>query len=184
MFKFVNMREEHLPQVLRWRTREDITRCLFTDLDQPSLEKQEAWFAQVQADPTCHYWVIQAGGEPVGTLFVTGYNEAHRRAEYGFYVGPPEIKKLGGFIPLLFYNYAFSPDGLWLHKLTWEVFSWYTPVIRLHLSQGAREIGTACQHVFKGSQWHDVKLFEMTATDWDQQTKWHKAKAEFEPWTI
>ena len=182
MFKFVNMTRDHLADVLRWRTQEDVTRCLFTDLDQPSLEKQTAWFDEVQEDPSRHYWVISQGPRPIGALFVTNFDERHFRAQYGFYIGPPDMRRWGAFIPPLFYNHAFAPNGLGLRKLWFEVFVWNEPVLALHFAQGCQQIGIARDHVSKHGRWHDVVLMELTSTDWAKMSRWHSAKTEFGAW--
>jgi RimJ/RimL family protein N-acetyltransferase len=174
------MQEEHLALVLSWRTQEDITRCLFTDLDQPDIEKQKKWYAKLSADPSCKYWMICDGDKPFGVLFMTGLDTANRRASFGFYIGLPEYKRLAGMILPLFYNYAFSPSGLALNKLTFEVFAWNEPVLNLHKTLATREVGVLKAHILKNLKWHDVILFEMPARDWKTKKEWAGAQAEFE----
>jgi RimJ/RimL family protein N-acetyltransferase len=90
------------------------------------------------------------------------------------------MRTLGGFLPPLFYNFAFSQEGLQLRKLNFEAFVWHEAVVNLHLAHGARVIGVLQDHVFKHGKYHDVALFELTATAWNKQTRWQESKAEFE----
>jgi RimJ/RimL family protein N-acetyltransferase len=174
------MRQKHLSEVLSWRTQEDITRCLFTDLDQPSLHKQWAWFNTVSLDPSCKYWVICDDDLPIGVLFITDLDRRNRRASYGFYIGRHEYRRLAGMIPPLFYNFAFNTSGLALHKLWFEAFAWNEPVILLHRSHGAKEVGVFKEHILKGGRWHDIVAFEMRASQWLAMKHWQGATAEFE----
>jgi RimJ/RimL family protein N-acetyltransferase len=180
VINFRLMRQNHLATVLSWRTQEDITRCLFTDLDQPELKKQERWFAKVSSDPTCKYWVICDSDKPFGVLFMTGLDPVNRRASYGFYIGLPKYRRLAGMIPPIFYNHAFAAEGLALNKLVFEVFAWNEPVLNLHRAHGAREVGGLRDHILKNLKWHDVILFEMRAADWKSKSEWSRARAEFE----
>jgi len=179
MINFRLMRQEHLAIVLSWRTQEDITRCLFTDLDQPELEKQKRWFAKVSSDPTCKYLVICDDDRPFGVLFITELDRGNRRASYGFYIGLHEYRRLAGMIPPIFYNYAFSSEGLALNKLVFEVFSWNEPVLNLHKAHGVRVVGVLKEHILKNLKWHDVTLLEMRAADWQAKKEWARARAEF-----
>ena len=181
MFEFKNMTEKDLPLVLLWRTEEDITKCLFTDLDQPSLENQRAWFKKITADPSCNYWMVYMNKSPIGVIFITEIDHTHHRASYGTYIGVSDKRKFGGFVMPTFYNYVFSQEGLGLHKLCWEVLSWLTNVIDLHKFHGAKIVGTARDHVFKNNIWQDVVIMELLSSDWHKDTRWHKMIGSFEP---
>jgi len=182
MFEFKNMEEKDLLMVLRWRTEKDITKCLFTDLDKPDIDKQLAWFKKIEADPTCNYWVIYMNGLPIGVIFLTNIDFTHKRASYGTYIGVPEKRRFGAYVMPVFYNYVFSKEGLGLHKLWWEVLSWLGNVIDLHKFHGAKIVGTAKEHVFKNNKWQDVVIMELLRDDWVKDTRWVKMKGVFEPY--
>lgn len=80
---------------------------------------------------------------------------------------------LAGFLGAYMYNYTF--DELGLEKLNGEVMDINEGVRKLHIKQGAREVGVLERHILKNGVWHDVYMFEMTKERWQQAgTKFKK----------
>lgn len=173
--RFVRMREEHLEQVLRWRTQPDVTRFMYTDIAF-DMDRQRAWFARVSQSPSDIFWIVELKGEPAGVVSLNQIDAGNKRAYWANYIGEPKFRTYGGFVPYYVYNYVFFELGL--QKLMAEVMEGNT-IRKLHLAHGCREVGVMKNHIFKYDQYHDVFLLEMLKADWDR-AKFAKYVAEFE----
>ena len=72
--RFKRVTEAHAPLILKWRTDPDITRFMYTDLENPSVEKQVAWIRSLQARPDYFAYVICDDETPVGFLSFAEYD--------------------------------------------------------------------------------------------------------------
>ncbi|URM34906.1 UDP-4-amino-4,6-dideoxy-N-acetyl-beta-L-altrosamine N-acetyltransferase [Cytobacillus firmus] len=160
---FISIKEEHLELILNWRTSEFVTRHMYTDIDY-DLDKQNEWLKSVQRDQNSHYWVLNYKDQPIGLVSITDINYRDKRAYWNFYIGDPAYGMLGGFIGPYVYNYAF--EFLGIHKLMGEVMEENEGVRKLHLKQGAREVGYLTDHIYKYGKYHNVYIFEMTKEMW------------------
>ncbi|MFF2178491.1 UDP-4-amino-4,6-dideoxy-N-acetyl-beta-L-altrosamine N-acetyltransferase [Lysinibacillus sp. NPDC058147] len=171
------VQKKHLQKILDWRTKENITRVMYTDIPY-SMENQKKWFEAINECQTSMYWVMEYNGESIGLISLTSINWHNKRAYWNFYVGEEKYALLAGFIGLYMYNYAFKELGL--KKLLGEVMDINEGVQKLHLRQGAREVGILEKHIFKNNVWHDVHLFEMTAERWSINERYSKYIVEVE----
>lgn len=169
--KWLKIKEEHLQQLLDWRTSDFVTRYMYTDIEY-SIENQKKWFEFIRQDENGRYWIISYRAMLIGFISITEIDWNHKRGFWNFYIGEPQYSMLAGFLGAYMYNYAFSELGL--EKLNGEVFAENEAVRRLHLKLGAREVGFYEKHIFKNGQWHDVYLYEMTKERW--QAKGEKFK--------
>lgn len=167
--RFVRLREEHLGQVLKWRTSEHVTRFMYTDVEY-NLEGQFQWYQRISNDSTCCYWVIYTKDQPIGLVSLNEIDEVNHRATWAYYIGDLNFSMVGAMIGPYLYNYSFEKYKL--HKLSGEVMAANTKVRRIHLMHGSREVGYYKDHVFKNGQYHDVYIYEMLAEEWDK----HKVK--------
>ncbi|MEK4146255.1 UDP-4-amino-4,6-dideoxy-N-acetyl-beta-L-altrosamine N-acetyltransferase [Robertmurraya sp. FSL W8-0741] len=162
--QFVSIKEEHLELILNWRTSEFVTRYMYTDIEY-DLVKQRSWFESIKKDPHSYYWIMIYRDEPIGLVSITDIHSRDKRAYWNFYIGNPKFSMLGGFIGPYVYNYAFKTMGL--NKLVGEVMEENEGVRKLHLKQGAREVGYFSEHIFKYNKYHHVYIYEMTKNMWD-----------------
>lgn len=169
--KWLKIEEEYLQQILDWRTSDFVTRFMYTDIEY-NLENQKKWLDIIRQDGNGRYWVISYRDTLIGFISITGIDWKHKRGYWNFYIGDPKYSMLAGFLGAYMYNYAFTELGL--EKLLGEVMAENEAVRKLHLKQGAREIGFFEKHILKSGQWHDVYLFEMTKERW--QVKGEKLK--------
>lgn len=176
--KWLNIQERHLQQILDWRTSEEVTRFMYTNIEY-NLDNQKKWFASIQADENGRYWVMEYRGELIGFISITNIDWRHKRGTWNFYIGNLKYAMLAGFLGAYMYNYAFGELGL--EKLSGEVMDINESVRKLHVKQGAREVGVLEHHIFKNGVWHDVYMFEMTKARWDEVgKKFRKYVAEVE----
>lgn len=178
MLRFIKLRNDHLPQVLKWRTSPEVTRYMFTDIEN-DLDKQEQWFEKVSADPTSRYWMISLDDRLIGVVSFNEISLEHRCCSWAFYIGEADARLVGGMIASYVYRYVF--EVLRFKKITGEVMQGNENVRKMHLLQGNREIGILKQHIYKYNEYHDVYLFEMLDSDWEQvKHRYHNFIAEFE----
>lgn len=177
MVEFIRLREEHLEQVLKWRTKENITKYMNTDIKY-DLEQQYKWFWQVDESETEKYWVISIKDGLVGLIYVTDIDFINKRTSWGYYIGEEKYQMYGAIIPLYLYYYVF--EELQLHKITAEVMRENENVVKLNKMHGCREVGTYYDHVYKNGRFHDVVLMELLKEDWQENKRNFKYKANFE----
>lgn len=163
--KWLPVQEEHLQLILDWRTSEVVTRHMYTDIPY-SMDNQRKWLDAIQMDENGYYWVISYREELIGFISITAIDWKNKRGFWNFYIGNMKYAMLAGFLGAYMYNYAFSELGL--EKLMGEVMDSNEGVRKLHLKQGAREVGKMENHILKNGQWHDVYLFEMTKERWEE----------------
>ncbi|MEY2371386.1 UDP-4-amino-4,6-dideoxy-N-acetyl-beta-L-altrosamine N-acetyltransferase [Lysinibacillus capsici] len=163
--KWIPIEEQHLQQILDWRTREDITRYMYTDIEY-SLENQKKWLNTIGADQKGFYWLMEYKGDIIGFISITDIDWSHKRGAWNFYIGDMKYAMLAGFLGAYMYNYAFTELGL--EKLIGEVMDINVGVQKLHLKQGARLVGKYEHHICKNNMWHDVHVFEMTKDRWQE----------------
>lgn len=177
MIRFIKLREEHLEQVLEWRTKEDVTQFMNTDIDK-DMEKQRAWFRKISNSTTDFYWVIEIKEKPVGVISLNNIDYVNRRTSWGFYIGEEKYRLYGGIIPPYFYNYIFSKFDF--HKITAEVMEGNDNVLKLNLFHGYRLVGVYKDHILKNGSYRDLNLLELLKEDWLQLNKYQKYIGEFE----
>ncbi|NGQ95649.1 UDP-4-amino-4,6-dideoxy-N-acetyl-beta-L-altrosamine N-acetyltransferase [Brevibacillus sp. SYP-B805] len=178
MITFTRMKEEHLEQVLKWRTQEDVTRFMYTDVEY-DLDQQRKWFERISNSPTEKYWIISIQGKNVGVISLNQIDYRHKRSSTGFYIGEEKYRVYGGIIPPFLYNYAFRDLGL--KKITAEVMEGNENVVKLHKIHGYREVGTYRNHIYKYGKYHDVYLLELLQEDWVKESnKYRKYQTTFD----
>lgn len=177
MIRFIKLREQHLEQVLEWRTKEDVTQFMNTDIDH-DMEKQREWFRKISKSTTDFYWIIEIKEKPVGVISLNNIDYLNKRTSWGFYIGEEKYRLYGGIIPPYFYNYIFSKFDF--HKITAEVMEGNGNVLKLNLFHGYRLVGVYKDHIFKNGSYRDLNLLELLKEDWLQVNKYQKYVGEFE----
>ncbi len=163
--EFVPLREEHLGQVLRWRTQAWVTRYMFTDLKATAtLEDQREWFAKISQDTTQRYWIIVSKGRHVGVVSINDIDYKHLRCSWAFYIGEKDVSMLSMLLAPYVYHYVF--EVLKLHKITGEVMADNTAVRKMHMNYGCKEAGCLRDHIYKYDMFHDVYIYELLADEW------------------
>jgi UDP-4-amino-4,6-dideoxy-N-acetyl-beta-L-altrosamine N-acetyltransferase len=166
MIAFVPLNESALDKVLRWRTDPEVTRFLCTDIA-PDPEAQLRWFDRIAGDPSCVHWLIRQDDQDVGLAYLTEIDRQARHCSCGFYIGEPEARRLGGVILPGIVNHVFT--DLDFLKIWGEVLGGNTNIRKLHDLLGYREVGVFREHVLKAGQRHDLHLFELMRSDWEER---------------
>lgn len=177
MIRFIKLREAHLEQVLSWRTQEDVTKFMNTDIVK-DMDNQREWFRRVSNSLTDKYWVIVIKGNLVGVISLNSIDYINKRTSWGYYIGEEKYRLYGGIIPAYFYNYIFGKYGF--NKITAEVMEGNSNVIKLNLFHGYRMVGVYKEHILKNGSYSDLNLMELLKKDWTKQIKFQKYIGEFE----
>lgn len=177
MIRFVKLREKHLEQVLEWRTQEDVTKFMNTDIEK-DMDKQREWFRRISNSETDAYWIIEIKGKSVGVISLNNIDHLNKRTSWGFYIGEEKYRLYGGIIPPYFYNYIFSKFDF--HKITAEVMEGNDNVLKLNLFHGYRLVGMYKDHILKNGSYRDLNLLELLKEDWLHLNKYQKYVGEFE----
>ncbi len=177
MIRFIKLKEEHLEQVLVWRTQEDVTKFMNTDIEK-DMDKQREWFQRISNSETDAYWIIEIKEKPVGVISLNNIDYVNKRTSWGFYIGEEKYRLYGGIIPPYFYNYIFSK--LEFHKITAEVMEGNHNVMKLNIMHGYRMVGVYKDHILKNGSYFDLNLLELQKDDWLKLNKFQKYVCEFE----
>jgi UDP-4-amino-4,6-dideoxy-N-acetyl-beta-L-altrosamine N-acetyltransferase len=177
MIKFVKLKIEHLQLVLKWRTNPEIAKHLFTEVDQ-SIGKQLTWFNKISSDETVAYWIIEYCQNPIGLINLASIDRVAKKCNAGFYVGNAEYRQLAALILPYFYNFIFKK--LKFHKVYGEVLSTNDNILKIHMMQGYRHVGTFKDHMIKDGRHIDVHLLELMKEDWHRQKRYQDYEVEFE----
>lgn len=177
MLKFLKIQEEHLPLILSWRTDPEVTRYMFTDVDD-DLDAQKKWYQKILTDESSRYWIISYQDQPIGVIYLTDMDHRNRHCRWGYYIGEAPGRSLGGFVPPYLYNYVFHE--LKFSKIIAEVMEGNQNVMKLHEMFGYRLVGRYENHIYKYGQYHEVLIYELLASSWNSLNKYKRFVAEFE----
>jgi UDP-4-amino-4,6-dideoxy-N-acetyl-beta-L-altrosamine N-acetyltransferase len=163
--RFVELNEEHLEQVLKWRTQESVTKYMYTDIEY-NLDKQRQWFEKIKHSKTNKNWIITYQECPIGLFSLSDIDLNHNKSSWAYYIGENDYSILGGVFPAYVYNYALGI--LKFNKMTIEVMEGNEKVRKIHKLFGCREVGVYKQHLYKYQKYHDVFLYEILKKEWEE----------------
>jgi UDP-4-amino-4,6-dideoxy-N-acetyl-beta-L-altrosamine N-acetyltransferase len=130
------------------------------------LDGHLAWYARVEADPSQEFYVIEAEGQPVGTVGLTDIDVHHHRAEYGRLLIAPEFRRkgYGGAAMRALLNRAFGK--MELHRVWGDVLSINNAALALDRKLGFQPEGVFRHHILKNGLWLDVTRMAMLEDEW------------------
>ncbi|MEK4513069.1 UDP-4-amino-4,6-dideoxy-N-acetyl-beta-L-altrosamine N-acetyltransferase [Paenibacillus anaericanus] len=178
MIKFVKLRQYHLEQVMRWRTHPNVTRYMFTDIEE-NMDHQLSWYTKISNDNSQKHWLISYNDRLIGVVSLNDIQWEHSRCSWGLYIGEFDVKLIGGLIAPHMYQYVF--ETLKLKKITAEVLGKNEKARKTHLMHGCREVGVYKNHIFKYGEFDDVYLYELMDYEWqEKRNRYVHLKTEFE----
>ena len=168
--ELILVREEHLPQLMEWRMRPDITKYLNTD-PKLTLPGQKEWYARIKEDPSRRDWVICVDGVVSGSMGISAIDRVNSRCNWGWYIGNLAVRslKLAMYLEWNLCDYVFGV--LKLHKLCNETFVENKQVVMLHRMCGSHEDGVLRQHICKNGVFYDVSYGSILAGEWEEKRK-------------
>jgi|HubBroStandDraft_1064217.scaffolds.fasta_scaffold00314_6 RimJ/RimL family protein N-acetyltransferase len=155
--------------LLDWRTRPEITRFMFTDLE-PDLERQRDWLRTSASRTDFVHFIVEWRDRPIGYLSFAEIDPTHLRCTPGTYlVLEPGERYIAAFTHSFVLDYAFYRLGL--RKVCYAIMAGNENFIRAKPLHGVRSVGVLREHFSKYGVFHDVHLFEITETEWRGQRR-------------
>ncbi|QCO16645.1 GNAT family N-acetyltransferase (plasmid) [Azospirillum brasilense] len=166
MFRFRRPTAADAEMLLRWRTEPSITRFMFTDLENPDVDRQRAWLAAIEARRDFRHFIIEHEERPIGYLSYSDIDWVHLRCSSGSYiVEERDRRKLAGFLHNFIMDYCYY--GMGMNKIVNYFMEGNDTVIRIQRVLKIREVGVLRQHVHKYGRFHDVYVFETLRSEWE-----------------
>lgn len=164
---FRKVTENDAEKILSWRTKPDVTKYMYTDLN-ISKGEQKNWITKINSDNTKKYWIVNADGYDVGLVCLYDIDLNNRKTSWAYYIGEDEVrgKGLGKLIELNIIHYVF--EVLLLNKLCCEVFADNEKVIKLHERLGSKIEGVRRQHIFKNGLYRDIVEMGILKDEWEK----------------
>src|SRR5690606_30364121 len=127
----------------------------------PQLSEQLRWFESVSQRSDCEYWMIELDNNSVGVVNLIKKEPNHKRSDWAFYLGSPEIRGrgVGSKVESGIIFYVFSV--LMYDMLHCQVFSTNEAVIGLHRKFGFEVEGILKKHFFRAGEWQDLYLLSL-----------------------
>jgi UDP-4-amino-4,6-dideoxy-N-acetyl-beta-L-altrosamine N-acetyltransferase len=171
VLRFDHITENDLELILSWRTRENITQYMYTDISK-DMEEQKKWYQWISSNPTCRYWLMYYQERPIGVIGITDIDVKNNRCSLTYYIGDEASRGIGGIIPPYIYNYIFTV--LQFNKIIAEVMEGNERVMKLHQLHGYRQVGIYKEHIYKYDRYHDVTVLELLDSEWQRIGKRYK----------
>ncbi|WPM32353.1 UDP-4-amino-4,6-dideoxy-N-acetyl-beta-L-altrosamine N-acetyltransferase [Hydrogenobacter sp. T-2] len=151
---FVNLNEEEIEMVRRWRNHPEVRRWMYTD-HEISKEEHLSFIETLRHDKRNFYYLVYKVDKAVGVLSLTKVDFRNCNAYFGIYANPEEkIHGAGLILEKSAISLAF--DVAQLHTLKLEVIEDNERVINFHKRMGFEEEGRLKEFVFKDGRWKDV----------------------------
>jgi RimJ/RimL family protein N-acetyltransferase len=168
-FEFRTPQMTDAEMLLDWRTRPEITRYMFTDLE-PDLDRQRDWLRACNARTDFVHFIIEWRDRPVGYLSFAEIDRINLRCVPGIYlVLEPKQRYIAAFADNFILDYAFYRLGL--HKVWYQIMAGNENLLRAKPLLGMRSVGVLRQHIYKYGEFHDVHQFEITEPEWRGQRR-------------
>ena len=177
MIRLVKLREEHLQIVLEWRVKPEVAQFMLTQVEY-NLDKQKAWFKKISIDNSVAYWIIEYLGKPIGLINLAAIDISAKNCSAGYYIGEMGYRQLSAFVLPYFYNFVFKV--LKFNKIYGEVVDGNDSILKIHLMQGYRLVGTLKDHHYKDDRYFDVHIVELMSDAWLKQKRYHRYDVDFE----
>ena len=177
MIKLVKLREEHLQIVLDWRVKPEVAQFMLTQVEY-NLDKQKAWFKKISIDNSVAYWIIEYQGKPIGLINLADIDRSAKKCSAGYYIGEMGYRQLSAFVLPYFYNFVFKV--LKFNKIYGEVVDGNDSILKIHLMQGYRLVGTLKDHHYKDDRYFDVHVVELMSDAWLKQKRYQRYDVDFE----
>ena len=177
MLKFQKIKKENLEQILQWRNLPEVKRFLFTDIEN-NMENQRTWFNKISTDKYQKHWVISYQDQNIGVINLANIDYKNKYCSWGYYIGEPSQRGLGGIIPPYLYNYVFLE--MKFNKIIAEVMEGNEKVMKLHEMYGYRFVGKYKNHIYKDGMYYDNFVYELLAITWTSMNKYKNNVSLFE----
>ena len=155
-------------RLFAWRREPEVDRWMSAPIPDDAAAHRR-WFEGVRVDPDRCGWIITSGAEPVGYLMLSGLVGAHRRAEWGWYIGEAKARGRGAgrAAQAIGLDRAFAEHEV--EKVWSEVLADNEVALRAQAAAGFRREGYLRRHVWKDGRPHDVVILGILKSEWQER---------------
>lgn len=167
--------DNEIETIRTWRNSSGVRMNMYSQ-HEITLAEHEKWWARIKDSTTHKYFMYEANGAAMG---VVGFNEVDQHNQHSFwafYSSPDAVRGTGVNMEFLAIEYAFNT--LSLHKLSCEVLSYNTAVIKLHRKFGFEVEGVFRQHRKIDLQFVDVYRLGLLSYEWSNMREKMLTKIE------
>lgn len=182
MIKLRCIVKHDIEKVLRWRTSEQITKYMFTDIAF-DLAEQEKWFESIYRDESYQSWIIVYNNHDIGFANLCDIDIFNRRCFKGYYIAEDYMIGVGlaKYLECNIYDYVF--DNLELNKIYSDVLAFNERAIHIYKKFGSEVEGVFKQHIYKNGQFHDVVRMAILKDKWLKiRRNYNYDRIEIEPY--
>jgi len=162
-FKAVQIDDAAL--ILSWRQDKDVSKYMFSDVDDMNIDRQQAWIDSKNEDVTYQHYIMRYDEEPFGYISFNQIDWSNKHCSSGSYiVSAHDRRRFGGLLHNYFSDYIFY--GLGMNKSVVEILQGNDAVIAIQKRLKLRHVGVFKDHVIKNGKFYDVELFELLEADY------------------
>ena len=164
------IRKTDCETIWSWRNSDHVKKFMY---DQKSISwaDHQAWFDKILVSKKDIYWLIEAAKSEIGLACINDISQDNKRASWAFYIADKNFRAVGAGSAIEYMVADFAFNSLKLNRLSCEVLSWNTSIIRMHKKFGFYSEGVKRQYVFHDGQFIDVECFSITKTEWQINQK-------------
>lgn len=175
---FRRVKIDDAEMLLEWRTRPEITRHMYTDIDH-GIEAQRVWIGECDAARDFRHFVIEYDGAPVGYLSFSRIDPERRQCTTGFYIAERAPgQRFAGVLDVCMVDYAFRV--LDVERIENGVLEGNDRSAVFHEKAGFLSIATLPGHVVKQGVAVDVHVYALERVDWEQKPRAFPLKQSLE----
>lgn len=155
--------------LLEWRTRPEITRYMYSDLDH-DIEAQRLWIADCEGAVDYRHFVIEYDGAPSGYLSFSRIDPEKRQCTTGFYIAERGLgQRFAGVLDLCMVDYAFAV--LDVDRIENGVLEGNERSVVFHEKAGFQRIAGQARHVVKKGATIDVHVYALERANWQNKSR-------------
>jgi UDP-4-amino-4,6-dideoxy-N-acetyl-beta-L-altrosamine N-acetyltransferase len=150
--------------VLDWRNREEVRAFMFTD-HVIGWDEHVAWYERMTGESDARCLLFERVGRPAGVVGISGLDDKHGVATWGFYMGGTGSPKGTAALMLsMALDLAFSAPGV--RKIRSEVFAFNERSLAIHARLGFQREGLLRRERLKDGEYRDVVLLALFDEEW------------------
>lgn len=165
MIKLRHLTEDDLKKVLKWRTSEQVTKYMFSDIEY-NHSKQKKWFYENKSNPNKQTWMIVYNDFDIGIIDLSDIDLINKRCFFGYYIGEIAVRGKGLASQLLCNIHDYVFHDLQMNKLCGDIFAFNEIAIKVREKHGSEIEGVFKQHIYKNGQFHDVVRMAILKEKW------------------
>jgi RimJ/RimL family protein N-acetyltransferase len=159
--------EEDLPVLHSWGNDPDIWYMLGGWHFPSSFDSLRTWFTGLKNDKNNQRFIIEAGGNRIGTANLVSINWKDRNAEHGMLIGSKSDRGKGYAQDTIMSIMRYAFDELGLNRLDTTIIEYNTPSLKVYMDKcGWKKEGEQRAWYFRKGQFWSRYVMGITAADY------------------